>query len=249
MMTDNFGYDSLIKKYNRLLCFGDSFVQDSKKYRFNDKSYEIWANETWGTNTSWIDDFSDMLNLPVGHVGQSGTGPSDVFWQISNFLSKDTFYDDDLVIIVWSCFRRVMDKFKKPLHMYNHYDPVKEADLYIATKYYYEYIYNVFERLNVYNMSVKAVDSILSNVKSNIFHFYSFELVVDKRLKEQVKQIFYPTTGHLCKEFSLIEIASKYYKGYKPEDTWWKRDDGDVHPNHLGPLANLELINYLKNRI
>jgi hypothetical protein len=186
-------------------------------------------------------------------VGVPGAGPSDVFWQLSNFLANDELLETDLVLITWSQYARSKDGVSKPLRHYKDYDPVTEAKMHEASKLFFMYIYNDYERFNAYNMSVNAVDNLLKDVKSKLFHFYCFDVEFARRvphhIQQHVYQFYQPTTGHLCTEFCLSGMCAKHYKGDLPDHTWWRREVGDEHPNHLGPLANAELIEYIRDRL
>jgi len=237
----------------RILCFGDSFVADSRNYYAGDTAYQAWTNKHWGSNISWIDELSDQLDAPVMHVGSPGTGPSDVFWQLSNFLSRNKLTETDLVIITWSQYARSKDGLGKPLRHYTDYDPINESKMHEASKLFFMHIYNDYERFNAYNMSVNAVDNLLKDVKSKLFHFYCFDTEFAQQVPEHIQSRVYkfhaPETGHLCTEFYLSGMCAKYYKGDLPDHTWWRRPVGDEHPNHLGPLANAELIEYIRDRL
>lgn len=238
------------KQIKRLLCFGDSFCADSRIHFKDIRSYINWTNTHWGSNESWIDELCHKLDIKVEHVGKSGTGPSDVFWQLSNFLATDKLTENDLVIITWSQLRRSLDAEGKPLR---DYDPIDEPNLHTAAKLFYLYIYNQNERFNTYNMSVNAVDNLMRNYNCSLFHFYCFPTEFNREIPESVapyvKQMYTPAVGHVCNEFNLSEMCAKYYKGDQPDHIWWRRSEGDEHPNHLGPLANAELIKYIMDRL
>jgi hypothetical protein len=237
----------------RILCFGDSFVADSRLYHAGDKAYQAWTNKHWGSNNAWLDELAEKLDCSINHVGIPGAGPGDVFWQLSNFLAHDELLETDLVIITWSQYSRDKDATGKPLRHYSDYDPVTEAKMYEAVKMFFLHIFNDYERFNAYNMSVNAVDNLLRNVKSKVFHFYCFDIEFARQVPEHIQPHVYqfnaPKTGHLCTAFCLSGMCAKYYKGDMPSHTWWRREEGDEHPNHLGPLANAELIEYIKDRL
>lgn len=241
------------KKIKRLLCFGDSFCADSRLYHINNKNYQGWSNKHWGTNQSWIDELCGKLDITVEHLGEPGTGPGDVFWQISNFLAEDTFNIDDLVIITWSQYVRSRDSSNKPLRGFDEYDSVTEADMHIAAKLFFHRIYNDYERFNAYNMSINAVDNLMKDHSCSLFHFYCFTTefmrVIPEMVQPYVKQTYTPQVGHVCEDFNLSTMCAEYYKGDQPDHTWWRRSVGDEHPNHLGPLANERLINYIMDRL
>lgn len=242
------------KVIKRLLCFGDSFVADSRIFYKDIRSYMSWSSKHWGTNEAWIDELCGKLNISkVGHVGKPGTGPSDVFWQLSNFLASSELTENDLVIITWSQFRRSLDAGNNPLRGFAEYDPVNEPNMVAASKLYFKHIYNENERFNAYNMSVNAVDNLLRNTPATVLHFYCFRDEFMREIPDQVqpfvKQTYTPQVGHVCEEFNLSDMAAKHYQGDKPDHSWWCRPEGDEHPNHLGPLANEQLINYIMDRL
>ena len=241
------------KEIKRLLCFGDSFCADSRTYFATDTSYQSWTNKHWGSNRSWIDEICQQSNISINHVGVPGTGPGDVFWQISNFLANDTFHDSDLVVITWSQYNRSKDAANRPLRGYKEYDHIVEADMHVAAKLFFHRIYNEYERFNAYNMSVNAVDNLMRNYNCSLFHFYCFPTEFNREIPElvtpYVKQTYTPAIGHVCNEFNLSGLCAKHYQGDKPDHTWWSRPEGDEHPNHLGPLANAELIKYITDRL
>lgn len=237
----------------RILCFGDSFCADSRLYHTGDKFYQDWTNQHWGSNQAWIDELADQLDCSVNHLGVPGTGPSDVFWQLSNFLAHNELLETDLVIITWSQYTRSLDSVGEPLQHYQDYSPINEAKMHDAAKMFFLCIYNESERFNTYNMSVNAVDNLLRNVKSKVFHFYCFYSEFARQVPEHIQSHVYqfnaPKTGHLCTAFYLSALGEKHYREGKPFETWWARPEGDEHPNHLGPLANAELTEYIKDRL
>ncbi len=243
----------MAKTFNRLLCFGDSFCADTRLYYDGDRAYQAWTNKHWGSNNSWIDELCEDLQCGIGHVGTPGSGPGDVFWQMTNFLANDEFCEDDLIVITWSQYARSKDGVGKPLRHHSDYDPVTESRMHDAAKLFFLHIYNDYERFNAYNMSVNAVDNLLRNVKSKVLHFYCFDVEFARCVPEHIKPHIYtfyePKTGHLCTDFCLSGVSAKHYKSDDADRTWWRREVGDEHPNHLGPLANAELIQYIKDQL
>lgn len=241
------------KKHKRLLIFGDSYCAESIRYseRYlggnTNTALRKYFKEQYNDSPSWIDSLSDCLNVPVEHVGESGTGPSDVVWQLTNFLADDILDSNDIVIIAWSQYNRSKDKNYKPVMFPNEYGVHQERQA-TAAKMYFNYIYNDDERLNVYNASILAVDQLLGNFTGPLFHFFCFDTEFNKFPNKlpssRIRQTYQPTSGHLCTEFSLGQLCAKYYKT-GPEDTrYWS-----LFPNHMGPKANDDLINYIRERL
>lgn len=241
------------KKYNRLLLFGDSFCAESIRYAEKNLS-ETHSNgtknyfrEQFNNNPGWIDELSDQLCLPVDHIGIPGTGPSDVVWQLTNFLSDDILDTDDIVIICWSQYNRSIDKNYKPVRFPNEYGEHQERQA-AAARMYFNYIYNDDERLNVYNASILAVDQLLKNFNGSLFHFFCFDTEFykfpNKSSTSQIRQTYQPNTGDLCVEFSLSGLCEKHYKTTPDDNRFWA-----LYPNHLGPKANKDLIHYIQERL
>lgn len=241
------------KKYKRLLIFGDSYCAESIRYAERHLGEEAtvgvknYFNQQYNNSPSWIDTLSQKLTIPVDHIGDPGTGPSDVIWQLNNFLADDILDFDDIVIICWSQYNRSKDKNYKPVRFPNEYGEHQER-IAAAAKMYFNYIYNDDERLNVYNASVLAADQLLKNFNGPLFHFFCFETEFykfpNKLPSSQIRQTHQPSTGHLCTEFNLGELCAKYYKTGPEDQSYWS-----LFPNHMGPLANEELINYILDYI
>lgn len=241
------------KKFKRLLVFGDSYCAESVKFCEKHKgpesafAFKKYVKEQYNDNPSWMDTLSDHLGVTVDHVGTAGTGPSDVVWQLTNFLADNKISNEDIIIICWSQYNRSLDKNNKPIRFPEEYLE-QDARLAGAVKLYFNFIYNDDERLNVYNASVLAVDKLLEAFRGPLFHFFCFHTEYSRFQhrsdKSLIKKTYFPVTGNLCTSFYLSELAERHYRTHKDDNSFWK-----AYPNHLGPLANQDLINYIKVRL
>ena len=237
----------------RLLVFGDSYGAESLKYTDSlgdwqkSRGARFYFEEQYNNSPSWIDQLSDLTGTDVRHVGVAGTGPSDVVWQLTNFLANDCLTEDDIVIICWSQYNRSKDKTNEPIRFPDEYHPSQDR-MSNAVKLYFHFIYNDDERLNVYNASVLAVDQLLKDFAGKLFHFYcfgtEFHRFPDKTDSSTVLKTYQPTTGNLCTQFHLSELCEKHYKTSEDDSRFWS-----LYPNHMGPLANADLINYIQERL
>ncbi len=241
------------KQFKRLLIFGDSFCAESirfcEKHKKPEHTFGVknYFKEQYNNSPSWIDTLCDRLDVSVDHVGDPGTGPGDVVWQLTNFLADNALDSNDIVIICWSQYNRSKDKKYNPVRFPAEYSE-REERLANAARMYFNFIYNDDERLNVYNASVLAVDKLLENFSGKLLHFFCFDTEFyqfqSKSAESRIKQTYQPTTGNLCTQFCLSELCEKHHRTGPDDNRFWSR-----YPNHMGPRANEDLISYIQEHL